>query len=91
MRERWRTPAGRGFLMLAVMSAAFGFASSAHTAIQTNDFNDGLTLPAPFLVAWAFALAASMVTLRLDPAGQRCTVSGESGKKETPPRPEAEA
>jgi len=47
MRERWRSPAGRGFIMLAIMSAAFGFASSAHTAIQTNYFNDVLGLSGP--------------------------------------------
>jgi predicted MFS family arabinose efflux permease len=47
MREPWRSPAGRGFIMLAVMSAAFGFASSAHTAIQTNYFNDVLGLSGP--------------------------------------------
>lgn len=45
----------------------------------------------PFLAACVFALAASVVTLRLDPASQRCTLNHESGKKERPPRPEAEA
>ncbi len=43
----WRTPAGRGFIMLAVMSAAFGFAVNAHTNIVTNYFNDVLHLSGP--------------------------------------------
>jgi predicted MFS family arabinose efflux permease len=43
----WRTPAGRGFIMLAVMSAAFGFAVNAHTNIVTNYFNDVLLLSGP--------------------------------------------
>lgn len=47
MREMWRTPAGRGFIMLAVMSAAFGFAVNAHTNIVTNYFNDVLLLSGP--------------------------------------------
>ena len=47
MREMWRTPAGRGFIMLAVMSAALGFAMNAHNNIQTNYFNDVLLLSGP--------------------------------------------
>jgi predicted MFS family arabinose efflux permease len=47
MRETWRTPAGRGFIMLALMSAAFGFAMNAHTNILTNYFNDVLLLSGP--------------------------------------------
>jgi hypothetical protein len=43
----WRSPAGRGFIMLAVMSAAFGFAVNAHTNIVTNYFNDILGLSGP--------------------------------------------
>jgi len=47
MREMWRTPAGRGFIMLAVMSAAFGFAMNAQLNIVTNYFNDVLHLTGP--------------------------------------------
>jgi predicted MFS family arabinose efflux permease len=47
MRERWRTPAGRGFILLAIMSATFGFAVNAHTNIVTNYFNDVLHLSGP--------------------------------------------
>jgi MFS family permease len=47
VRKAWRTPAGRGFIMLAVMSAAFGFATNAHTNILTNYFNDVLLLSGP--------------------------------------------
>src|SRR4030042_2253080 len=47
MRESWRTPAGRGFIMLAVMSAAIGFAVNAHTNIQTNYFDEVLHLSGP--------------------------------------------
>jgi MFS family permease len=41
------TPAGRGYLMLAVMSAAFGFAMNAHNSIVTNYFNDVLGFSEP--------------------------------------------
>jgi predicted MFS family arabinose efflux permease len=47
MRERWRTPAGRGFVMLALMSAALGFAMNAHNNLLTNYFNDVLHLSGP--------------------------------------------
>ncbi|MBN1631056.1 MAG: MFS transporter [Thermoleophilia bacterium] len=47
MREMWRTPAGRGFIMLAVMSAALGFAMNAHNNLITNYFNDVLLLSGP--------------------------------------------
>jgi len=43
----WRTPAGRGFIMLAVMSAAFGFAMNAQGGMVTNYFNDVLHLSGP--------------------------------------------
>lgn len=43
----WRTPAGRGFIMLAVMSAAFGFAMNAHTNIVTNYFEEVLNFSGP--------------------------------------------
>ncbi len=47
MRVTWRTPAGRGFLMLAAMSACLGFAMNAHNSIVTNYFNDVLAFSAP--------------------------------------------
>lgn len=45
--EMWRTPAGRGFIMLAVMSAALGFALNAHTNIVTNYFEEVLHFSGP--------------------------------------------
>jgi predicted MFS family arabinose efflux permease len=47
VREMWRTPAGRGFIMLAAMSAALGFAMNAHNNLLTNYFNDVLHLSGP--------------------------------------------
>jgi len=47
VREMWRTPPGRGFITLAVMSAAFGFAMNAHNNLVTNYFNDVLHLSGP--------------------------------------------
>ena len=43
----WRTPAGRGFILLSVMSAALGFAFNAHSNILTNYFHDVLHLSGP--------------------------------------------
>lgn len=43
----WHDPAGRGFIMLAVMSAAFGFALNAQQNIVTNYFEDVLHLSGP--------------------------------------------
>ena len=43
----WRTPAGRGFVMLAIMSACFGLAMSAQENIVTNYFEDALGLEGP--------------------------------------------
>jgi hypothetical protein len=43
----WRTPAGRGFIMLAAASAAFGFAMNAFNNLVTNYFNDVLLLSGP--------------------------------------------
>ncbi len=43
----WRTPAGRGFIMLAAMSACFGFAMNAHNSIVTNYFEDVLHFSGP--------------------------------------------
>ena len=47
MRLSWRTPVGRGFVMLAVMSAAFGFALNAQQTIVTNFFDEVLGLQGP--------------------------------------------
>jgi predicted MFS family arabinose efflux permease len=47
MRDMWRTPAGRGFILLAVMSVAFGFAANAHGNLLTNYLNDVLHLSGP--------------------------------------------
>lgn len=43
----WGSPAGRGFIMLAVMSAAFGLAMSAQENIVTNYFDEVLGLEGP--------------------------------------------
>jgi len=43
----WRTPVGRGFIMLAAMSACLGFAMNAHTNIVTNYFEDVLKFSGP--------------------------------------------
>jgi MFS family permease len=47
VREMWRTPAGRGYIMLAVMAATLGFAMNAHNNLLTNYFNDVLLLSGP--------------------------------------------
>ena len=36
--QSWKTPAGRGFIMLAVMQLAFGFSNSALNGMFTNFF-----------------------------------------------------
>src|SRR4051794_28588409 len=43
----WRTAAGRGFIMLAAMSALFGFAMNAQQNIVTNYFEKFLHLQGP--------------------------------------------
>jgi predicted MFS family arabinose efflux permease len=43
----WGNPAGRGFIMLAVMTAAFGLAMSAQENIVTNYFDEVLGLEGP--------------------------------------------
>lgn len=43
----WATPAGRGFILLAIMSACFGLAMSAQENIVTNYFEDVLGLEGP--------------------------------------------
>lgn len=45
--ELWRTPAGRGFVLLAIMAAGFGMAMSAQENIVTNYFEDVLGLEGP--------------------------------------------
>jgi predicted MFS family arabinose efflux permease len=47
MREMWSTPVGKGFIMLAVMSACFGLAMSAQENIVTNYFEEVLGLEGP--------------------------------------------
>jgi len=47
VRDRWRSPAGRGFIMLAVMSAAFGFAMNGHNNLVTNYFDEVLHFAGP--------------------------------------------
>jgi len=47
VRAFWRTPAGRGFIMLAVMSAAVGFAINGHNNLITNYFDEALHLSGP--------------------------------------------
>jgi len=47
LRKMWQTPGGRGFIMLAIMSAALGFALNAHTNIVTNYFEQILHLSGP--------------------------------------------
>jgi MFS family permease len=47
VRNMWSTPAGRGFIMLAVMSASLGFALNAHTNIVTNYFEEVLHFSGP--------------------------------------------
>ncbi len=47
LREVWGTPGGRGFIMLAVMSAAFGFAVNAQQGLFTNFFEEVLLLKGP--------------------------------------------
>ena len=48
----WRTPAGRGFIMLAAMAAAFGFAQSAHGSVVTNYLDHVLHLSGPQFGYW---------------------------------------
>jgi len=45
--EMWRTPVGRGYILLAVMSAAFGLAFYGNQAILTNYFQGVLHLKGP--------------------------------------------
>ncbi len=52
MREMWRTPVGRGFITLAVLSAAFGFATNAQNSIVTNYLDGVLGLSGPQFGYW---------------------------------------
>ncbi len=47
LRAMWRTPAGRGFIMLAVMTACYGFASNAQGNIVTNYLEEVLHFSGP--------------------------------------------
>jgi predicted MFS family arabinose efflux permease len=47
LRELWKDPAGRGFIMLAAMSITFGFSYSAQSNIATNYFEDVLHFSGP--------------------------------------------
>ena len=46
-RQSWKSPVGRGFIMLAAMSVAIGFAYSAQSNIATNFFQDILHFKGP--------------------------------------------
>ena len=52
MRELWKDPAGRGFILLAVMSAMFGFAMNAQASIVTNYLDGVLHLSGPQFGYW---------------------------------------
>ncbi len=43
----WKNPAGRGFIMLALMQLSYGFAYSAHNNVITNFFEDILHFSGP--------------------------------------------
>ena len=47
LRESWKSPAGRGFIMLATMQLTYGFAYSAHNNVVTNFFEDILHFSGP--------------------------------------------
>lgn len=47
VRGAWGTPVGRGFIMLAVMSFAFGFALSMQDSLAPNFFENQLGLSGP--------------------------------------------
>ena len=47
IREMWSSPLGRGFIMLGVMSAAFGFSVNGHNSIVTNYFEEVLHFSGP--------------------------------------------
>jgi MFS family permease len=47
LRESWKSPAGRGFIMLATMQLTYGFAYSANNNVVTNFFEDILHFSGP--------------------------------------------
>jgi predicted MFS family arabinose efflux permease len=47
LRQSWKSPAGRGFIMLATMQLAYGFAYSAQNNVITNFFEDVLHFSGP--------------------------------------------
>ncbi len=47
LRQFWKNPAGRGFIMLAVMQLCYGFAYSANNNVVTNFFADVLHFDGP--------------------------------------------
>ncbi|MGH2531708.1 MAG: MFS transporter [Thermomicrobiales bacterium] len=47
LQAMWGTPAGRGFVLLAIMSVAFGLSMSLQESIVTNYFEDELGLKGP--------------------------------------------
>jgi hypothetical protein len=47
LRQSWKSPAGRGFIMLAVMQLCYGFAYSANNNVVTNFFADVLHFDGP--------------------------------------------
>ena len=47
MRAFWRTPAGRGFILLAIMTACYGFASNAQGNLVTNYLKEVLRFSDP--------------------------------------------
>ncbi len=47
LTRTWKDPAGRGYMLLAAMSACYGFAYSGQNNIVTNFFNDVLHFSEP--------------------------------------------
>jgi len=47
LRRSWKSPAGRGFMMLAAMQLCYGFAYSANNNVITNFFEDVLHFSGP--------------------------------------------
>ena len=47
LRQLWKSPAGHGFIMLAVMQFGYGFAQAATNTVNTNFFDDVLRFSGP--------------------------------------------
>ena len=47
LRRSWKSPAGRGFIMLAAMQLCYGFADSANNKVITNFFENVLHFSGP--------------------------------------------